>query len=94
MSESHDLTYYISIASGALLTISEFLPYISQVKGNSIVQVLLNACSKLNQARNDSGINREQDRLEEQIAELTKQVEELKSQIRNIQPPTQPPGLS
>lgn len=40
-------SYYLSIASGILLAISEILPQISQVKGNSITEVILNAFGKL-----------------------------------------------
>jgi hypothetical protein len=69
------LTYYISIASGALLTISEALPYISQVKGNSILQVLLNACSKFNEERKN-----EQDKVDA----LVKEIEELKHEIQAL----------
>lgn len=38
---SGGLAYYISIASGLCLAISEALPYLSKVKGNGIIQVAL-----------------------------------------------------
>jgi hypothetical protein len=37
------LSYYVSLVSGALLTISEILPYLSQFKGNGIVHALTQA---------------------------------------------------
>lgn len=46
-------SYYLSILSGILLAVSEILPQISQVKGNSISEVLLNAFGKLDVQRQD-----------------------------------------
>jgi hypothetical protein len=50
MSEEHNsnsmhsnMSYYVSLFSGAMLAISELLPYISKVKGNGIIQVIMNA---------------------------------------------------
>ena len=37
---------YITILSSSLLLISEILPYIPQVKGNSIIQTIINSYSK------------------------------------------------
>ena len=34
------ITFYISIVSGLLLTISEILPYIKSIEGNSITEVI------------------------------------------------------
>lgn len=44
---------YLSIVSGLLLTVSEVLPYISQVKGNSISEVVLNALGKMDAVKQD-----------------------------------------
>lgn len=46
-------SYYISIISGILLVVSEALPQISQVKGNSITEVFLNAFGRLETQRQD-----------------------------------------
>lgn len=46
-------SYYLSILSGILLAVSEILPQISQVKGNSVTEVILNAFGKLDVQRQD-----------------------------------------
>jgi hypothetical protein len=39
---NNEITFYISIISGMLLTISEVLPYIKTIPGNSIIEVFVN----------------------------------------------------
>lgn len=39
--EQTSISYYVSIATSVCLAISELLPYLSKVKGNGILQVLL-----------------------------------------------------
>ena len=39
---NNEITFYISIISGMLLTISEVLPYIKNIRGNGIIEVLVN----------------------------------------------------
>lgn len=50
MNEQADNTaFYISVISGGLLMLSETLPYLSKVKGNSILQVILELVNKKQQ---------------------------------------------
>lgn len=39
---NNEITFYISIISGMLLTISEVLPYIKIIRGNGIIELLVN----------------------------------------------------
>lgn len=41
-----DIAFYISIVSGALLTISEVLPYIKQINSNGIIETIINIIKK------------------------------------------------
>jgi hypothetical protein len=50
-SASNPLSYYVSIFSGVCLAISELLPYISKVKGNGIVQVLIQSFGKFEETK-------------------------------------------
>jgi hypothetical protein len=47
------ISLYFSIASGVLLTISEILPYISEIKSNGITQFLINKILQ-NKPKNDN----------------------------------------
>lgn len=40
--ENNKITFYISIISGILLTVSETLPYIKNIKSNGIIELLVN----------------------------------------------------
>ena len=65
MSEDNSITFYTTILSGSLFVISELLPYISKVKGNGIIQVLLNSFSKYDENRKEEE-KKEKERLERQ----------------------------
>lgn len=67
-----DITLYVSIASGLLFTVSEILPYISEIKGNSIIQVLLNACTKYGEKKKTEMENR--DRQIQEILQIQQQI--------------------
>lgn len=73
-SEDTSTAYYISIISGMLLTISEILPYISKIKGNGIIEVLLNSCSKYEQEKQSQ--NRQ---ILDRIKTLEQQLEQLRA---------------
>lgn len=49
--ESTPWSYYASIFSGACLLVSELLPYMSKVKGNGILQVLIDSFGKYEQEK-------------------------------------------
>lgn len=70
-----DTNLYISVISGAMLLISEILPYVSNVKGNGIVQALLNSCSKY-----------EEDKKKEQqtLQDLIKRIDDLSIRMDKI----------
>lgn len=42
-----DITFYVSIVSGLLLTISEALPYISNIKANGIMELVINTLANI-----------------------------------------------
>jgi hypothetical protein len=76
--QTNDITFYISIISGALLTVSEIMPYISQIKGNGIVQVLINTFSKYEEKKKQ----------EEQS--IHSKLQEICSHLENIEKNTIP----
>ena len=39
---NNEITFYISIISGMLLTISEVLPYVKSIRSNGIIEILVN----------------------------------------------------
>ena len=54
-------TNYFALLSSSLLLISEILPYIPQVKGNSIVQTLINSYSKYEEVKKTESVNEHQE---------------------------------
>jgi hypothetical protein len=82
---SNPLSYYVSIFSGACLVISELLPYISKVKGNGIVQILMQSFSQYEDTKRKE--TEEQQRLYERILERLDQLAALVQQEKN--PPVQ-----
>lgn len=54
-------TNYFALLSSSLLLISEILPYIPQVKGNSIVQTLINSYSKYEEVKKTETVNEHQE---------------------------------
>ena len=51
---NNEITFYISIISGMLLTISEVLPYIKTIRGNGIIELLLNFLVKKSSSNTSS----------------------------------------
>jgi hypothetical protein len=83
--DSNPLSYYVSLFSGACLIISELLPYISKVKGNGIVQILMQSFSRYEDTKRKE--SDEQQRLFESIVERLDRLTSLVQQEKN--PPTQ-----
>ena len=54
---NNEITFYISIISGMLLTISEVLPYIKTIRGNGIIELLLNFLVKKSSSNTSSNTN-------------------------------------
>ena len=53
-------TNYVAFLSSSLLLISEILPYIPQVKGNSIIQTLFESYSKYEEVKKTESVNEHQ----------------------------------
>lgn len=71
-----NMSYYVSLFSGAMLAVSELLPYLSKVKGNGIIQVIMNAY----------GAQKKQE--EEQAQQNEKKMDEILArleELKNIQ---------
>ena len=71
-----NLAYYASIVSGILLFISEAMPYISKVKGNGIVQVLINSFTKYEEAK-----QQEEDVMKQKIDLILKHLETIENSL-------------
>lgn len=78
MSEEYNLSYYVSILSGALLAISEALPYLSKVKGNGIIQTLLNTYGKYDEEK-----KKEQEQEQKKLDEVLVRLDEIKSIVQS-----------
>jgi hypothetical protein len=79
--DGYSPAHYISLLSGALLAVSELLPFLSKVKGNGILQMIIEACSKQRE-QNMQNLRKEQDQFDAILARLDKLVaifEEKKS---------------
>jgi hypothetical protein len=85
MSEDNSITFYTTILSGGLFAISELLPYISKVKGNGIIQVLLNSFSKYDESRKEEE-KKEKERIENQTALLNEILQKLEMLQNAIKP--------
>lgn len=55
-----DISFYVSIATGFLLTISEVLPYITSIQSNGVLQLIINNLLKRS---NRTGTDEENARL-------------------------------
>jgi len=73
---NNEITFYISIISGMLLTISEVLPYIKTIRGNGIIELLLNFLVKKSSSNTSSSSN------DERIPLLTES--NISSQVSNF----------
>jgi hypothetical protein len=58
--QENNLTLYASIFSGSLLAISELLPYVSKIKGNGIIQVVVNFFSNYEEIKKKEKLERDQ----------------------------------
>lgn len=67
--EGYSTAHYVSIFSGALLAISELLPFLSKVKGNGIIQAAVQAFQK-----HEADQRKEQDQFDAILARLDKLV--------------------
>jgi hypothetical protein len=92
MSESEqqivsNLPYYASIFSGLLLTISEALPYLTKVKGNGIIQVLINAYGQYGEKKKQEQEQEQaqEKKTEQKIDEILVRLEELKNLVKHEQ---------
>jgi hypothetical protein len=54
---NNEITFYISIISGMLLTISEVLPYIKTIRGNGIIELLVNFLVEKSNTNANSNVN-------------------------------------
>ena len=54
---NNEITFYISIISGMLLTISEVLPYIKTIRGNGIIELLVNFLVEKSNTNASSNVN-------------------------------------
>lgn len=76
-----NLGMYVSVITGVLLTISETLPYIKDIKSNGIIQYIIEVLSK--KSANMGHVERDPlllDNIHQQIKEIQKQLEELTNQ--------------
>lgn len=82
--------FYVSIASGVLLTISEILPYIKTIKSNGIIQCIIDTLRRkgsdseldplLNNETKLDTLNQQMNTLEEQMNTLEEQMNILQKQ--------------
>jgi predicted CopG family antitoxin len=70
-SEGVNISYYVSLLSGALLAVSEILPYLTKVKGNGIIQILMNAYGEQKKQEEEKE-HQENKKLDEILARLEK----------------------
>lgn len=72
-----DTNLYISVFSGLMLIVSEILPYVSNVKGNGIVQIILNSCSKYDEDKKKE---------HQTLQDLIKKVDDLSNRMDRLIP--------
>jgi hypothetical protein len=76
---NNEITFYISIISGMLLTISETLPYIKSIQGNGIIELLVNFLIKKSNTQSSNAQN-----TTSSIDERTPLHPEFNSQVSNF----------
>jgi hypothetical protein len=69
------ISFYVSLTTGILLTISETLPFIKKVKSNGILQCIIDALTKPNSTNNDESSH---------LITCKDKIEDLQDQINNI----------
>lgn len=75
--QQDNLTYYASIISGILLFVSEAMPYISKVKGNGIIQVLVNSFTKYEETK-----QKEDDDMKHKLDIIMKRLETIENTLK------------
>ncbi len=80
--------FYISIASGILLTISETLPFIKNVKSNGIIQSIVQFISRKSNNKSEELTpllqNTENKNTQEQLTKLQEQIDQLNLVISKL----------
>lgn len=79
---ANPLSYYVSILSGACLVVSELLPYISKIKGNGILQILMNSFNSFEENKRKE--DEQQQRMLQSILDRLDRLERL-AQEKNSQ---------
>ena len=88
--ENQNFSFYISILTGSLLTVSEILPYINSIRSNGILHLCTNICNYLINKSPRSNINdndTERQPILQQPQNLTSQNVNLTSQNVNLTSP-------
>ena len=72
----NNMSFYVSIFSGILLTVSEFLPYLTKVKGNGIIQVLVNSYSKYEEDK-----QKEENEFKKKLDDISNRLEQIEKTL-------------
>jgi hypothetical protein len=81
------MSYYVSLASGALLAISELLPYLSKIEGNGIIQVVTNFLRK--RQADEANLVAMQQRYDQILADVTRRLQALEDAASPATPANQ-----